>query len=201
MASLPETLHVRVKQKMAGVYMYEGRDPWLRCIFLVSSPAMLSQIRGHSFTFLLNCRFYRSLETIQRSLLSVYFPANKKTWSFPCSPRCDTKIPFRHEKGRARFDRESHGRDLLILISKQFPIVLSCGGETFAELELVKSTRTRLFTFWKLNFFVYSFLDSTKAISWSVILKLYEFTTWARTISKEYTEFLYVSYNESAMNW
>lgn len=78
MASLPETLHVRVKQKMAGVYIYEGRDPWLRCIFLVSSPAMLSQIRGHSFTFLLNCRFYRSLETIQRSLLSVYFPANKK---------------------------------------------------------------------------------------------------------------------------
>lgn len=133
MASLPETLHVRVKQKMAGVYMYEGRDPWLRCIFLVSSPAMLSQIRGHSFTFLLNCRFYRSLETIQRSLLSVYFPANKKTWSFPCSPRCDTKIPFRHEKGRARFDRESHGRDLLILIS-------NC---SFLRRGNIRGTRTR----------------------------------------------------------
>lgn len=71
MASLPETLHVRVKQKMAGVYV-RGTRSVARCIFLVSSPAMLPQIRGHSFTFLLNL-LYRSLQSIQRSIIRLFF--------------------------------------------------------------------------------------------------------------------------------
>lgn len=103
MASLPETLHVRVKQKMAGVYV-RGTRSVARCIFLVSSPAMLPQIRGHSFTFLLNL-----LDSIvplnpSREILSVYFSANKNV-IVPVPPRCDTKT-LKRAKFRSIISRQ-----------------------------------------------------------------------------------------------
>lgn len=97
---------------------------------------------------------------------------------------CDvTRKSWNFEKGRVSIDNFAANltAEILILISNcSFLREHSRESRIVnTKLELVKSTRTRLFTFWKLNFFVYSFLDSTKAISWSVILKLYEFTTRA----------------------
>lgn len=166
----------------------------------IECPAMLSPIRAHSFTVKPSCPICSLRIHPEEGILSVYlFSQIRKSQSFQPFPSA-TRIAFREGRGRVSIDNHRDNLTVEILISN-----FHCSfGEIVTEhgtRKVVKSTRTRLFTFWKLNFFVYSFVDSTKAISWSVILKLYEFTTWARTISKEYTEFLYVSCNESAMNW
>lgn len=100
------------------------------------------------------------------------FPQIRKSRSFQPFPSA-TRIAFRE----VSIDNHRVNLTVEILISNFHCSFGEIIGTEHGTRKVVKSTRTRLFTFWKLNFFVYSFVDSTKAISWSVILKLYEFTT------------------------